>query len=657
MIGVIYNEFSDSKRAVEFYKKALKYANHTENDTLKDWIYGNLGSVFYYDNIDIDKGIKFYKIALQYADKIGVTEQMNYDKLNLASAYFTKKDFKTGIIYINEIEKFIKTKGDEESKLQMYALLGIYFSHKNKPDLAENYFNKAISIGISNNFDFYLIDLYDNLWRFYLKHNKIKEAKLFKEKFTSLSQKIYSPEKKASLKDSSIQIELDEYRNQLEKIEFKNEMELEKIKNSKTIIILLAFLIPFLLVLIFFLFKNNKAKKKLNLALVISNKNLQMAKDIAEENSRLKSQFVSTISHELRTPLYGVIGITDILIEEHQDLKNNPHVESLKFSTRYLLALVNDVLQISKMDENKIVLKNTTFNLRESITTIKNSLFFMAENNGNLLKINIDPKIPTLLIGDELRLSQILMNLLSNALKFTKNGEVTLSAHLEKMDDEYYYLKFQVKDTGIGIAKVDQDKIFDKFVQIERKNSDYEGTGLGLTIVKKLITLFKSVIYVESIENKGTTFYFTIGFMHEVDIKSNNNPQLQIENIVFLNLNILIVEDNKINQMVTRKIIESKQHNCFVVNNGLEALEILRYNKFDIILMDINMPILNGYETSKRIRKLNIKTPIIALTALNKNEVTTKIKEAGIDDVIIKPFNQDQLFETINLVMSKNELP
>jgi CheY-like chemotaxis protein len=225
------------------------------------------------------------------------------------------------------------------------------------------------------------------------------------------------------------------------------------------------------------------------------------------------------------------------------------------------------------------------------------------------------------------------------------------------MDDEYYYLKFQVKDTGIGIAKVDQDKIFDKFVQIERKNSDYEGTGLGLTIVKKLITLFKSVIYVESIENKGTTFYFTIGFMHEVDIKSNNNPQLQIENIVFLNLNILIVEDNKINQMVTRKIIESKQHNCFVVNNGLEALEILRYNKFDIILMDINMPILNGYETSKRIRKLNIKTPIIALTALNKNEVTTKIKEAGIDDVIIKPFNQDQLFETINLVMSKNELP
>jgi signal transduction histidine kinase/CheY-like chemotaxis protein/Tfp pilus assembly protein PilF len=654
MIGVIYNEFSDSKRAVEFYKKALKYANHTENDTLKDWIYGNLGSVFYYDNIDIDKGIKFYKIALQYADKVGVTEQMNYDKLNLASAYFTKKDFKTGIRYINEIEKFIKTKGDEESKLQMYALLGIYFSHKNKPDLAENYFNKAISIGISNNFDSYLIDLYDNLWRFYLKHNKIKEAKLFKVKYTSLSQKIYSPEKKVNLKNSSIQIELDEYRNQLEKIELKNEMELEKIKNSRTINLLLSFLIPFLLVLIFFLYKHNKTNKTLNAALLISNKKLQIAKEVAEENSRLKSQFVSTISHELRTPLYGVIGITDILIEEYPDLKNNLHVDSLKFSAKYLLALVNDVLQISKMDENKIVLNKTVFNLNESITTIKNALSFMADNNGNVLKFDFDPKIPSLLIGDELRLSQIFMNLLSNALKFTKNGEVTLSAHVAKMEGEYYYLKFQVKDTGIGIAKEDQSKIFEKFVQIERKGSDYEGTGLGLTIVKKLISLFESEIHIESKENQGTTFYFTIRFKIAKQQISNIETPIQVEESTLLNLKILVVEDNKINQIVTKKIIESKNHNCIMVNNGLEAIDLVKNETFDLILMDINMPILNGYETSKRIRNLKINTPIIALTALNKNEVVDKLKDSGIDDIIIKPFNQDQLFDTINLVLSKS---
>lgn len=654
MIGVIYNEFSDSKRAIEFYKKALKYANHTENDTLKDWIYGNLGSVYYYDNIDIDKGIKFYKIALKYADKVGVTEQMNYDKLNLASAYFTKKDFKTGIIFINEIEKFIKTKGDEESKLQMYALLGIYFSHKNKPDLAENYFNKAISIGISNNFDTYLIDIYDNLWRFYLKYDKIKEAKLFKEKYTSLSQKIYSPEKKVNLKNSSIQIALDEYRNQLEKIELKNEMELEKIKNSRTINLILSILIPFLLVLIFFLFKNNKTKKTLYEALLISNKNLQIAKETAEENSRLKSQFVSTISHELRTPLYGVIGITDILIEEHPDLKNNLHVDSLKFSANYLLALVNDVLQISKMDENKIVLNNTAFNLNESIITIKNALSFMADNNGNVLNIDFDPTIPSLLIGDELRLSQIFMNLLSNALKFTKNGEVTLSANVAKMEGEYYYLKFQIKDTGIGIAKEDQSKIFEKFVQIERKGSDYEGTGLGLTIVKKLISLFESEIHIESKENQGTTFYFTIRFKIAKEEISNTEAPIQAEEGMLLNLKILVVEDNKINQIVTKKIIESKNHNCFIVNNGLEAIDLVKNETFDLILMDINMPILNGYETSKRIRNLKINTPIIALTALNKNEVVDKLKDSGIDDIIIKPFNQKQLFDTINLVLSIN---
>ena len=657
MIGVIYNEFSDSKSAIVFYKKALKYAHHTDNDTLKDWIYGNLGSVYYYDKIDIDKGIRLYKIALEYANKVGVTEQMNYDKLNLASAYFTKKDFKTGVRYLNEIEKFIKTKGDDESKLQMYALLGIYYSDKNKPDLAEIYFNKAVAIGISNNFESYLIDIYDNLWRFYIKYNKLDNAKIFKEKYTFLSQKTYSPEKKASLNNSLIQIELDEYRNQLEKIEFKNEMELEKIKNSRTITLLLAIIIPFLLVLIFFLYKNNKVKKKLNAALLISNKNLQMAKDAAEESSRLKSQFVSTISHELRTPLYGVIGITNILIDEHPDLKNNTHVDSLKFSAKYLLALDNDVLQINKMDENKIKLHKASFNLRESISTIKNALHFMAKNNGNQIKINIDPNIPKLLIEDELRLSQVFMNLLSNALKFTKNGDVILSANLEKIEGDLYYIKFEVKDTGIGIAKEDQDKIFDKFFQIGRKNSDYEGTGLGLSIVKKLIILFESDIFIESEENQGTTFYFTIAFKQEKEKNIKVEIPQKDEEINFLKLNILVVEDNKINQMVTRKIIESKNYNCIMANNGFEALELVKNNKFDVILMDINMPILNGYETSKRIRALKITTPIIALTALNINEVIDKIHDTGINDVIIKPFNQDQLFETINLVMSKNELP
>lgn len=653
MIGVIYNEFSDSRRAIEFYSKALKYAHKTDNDTLKDWLYGNLGSVYYYEKIDINKGIRLYKIALKYSKKVGVATQLNYDKLNLASAYFTKNDFKTGIKYIKEIENFINIKGDSESKLQMFALLGIYYSHLENPEKAEVYFKKAVAIGNNDNFDSYLLVIYENLNQFYLKYNKIPEAQIYKQRYIQLYKKLYSPVKRANLNNSSIQIGLDEYRNQLNKIEFKNEMSLEKIKNAKTINLLLSIIIPFLLLLIFFLYKNNRAKKTLNAALLISNKNLQIAKETAEENSRLKSQFVSTISHELRTPLYGVIGITDILIEEHPDLKNNSHVDSLKFSAKYLLALVNDVLQISKIDENKIVLNTMHFNLTQVITTIKSALHFMAENNGNLIKIDIDSAIPAFLIGDELRLSQIIMNLLSNALKFTKNGEVILSAHLVKIEKKWCFIKFQVKDNGIGIASENQIKIFDKFVQIGRKESDYEGTGLGLTIVKKLLNLFDSDIFIESKENEGTNFYFTIAFKQQDEKNSKEElTQIGIETDS-RTLKILVVEDNKINQLVTRKIIESKNHNYSIANNGFEALELIRNNTFDVILMDINMPILNGYETSIKIRKLKIKTPIIALTALNKNEIINKLKDSGIDDVIIKPFDKEQLFDIINLVILK----
>ena len=258
--------------------------------------------------------------------------------------------------------------------------------------------------------------------------------------------------------------------------------------------------------------------------------------EAAEEASLLKSQFVSTITHELRTPLYGVIGITNIILDEHKELGNSPHLKSLKFSAKYLLSLVNDILQINKIEEKRIVLESLIFNLADEITLIKNSVEYIADKNNNVFTVEIDTAIPEFLIGDKLRLSQIIMNLVSNALKFTKNGEVAVMADLKKVEGTVYFIEFKVKDTGIGIAKEDQGKIFDKFVQIERKEEDYQGTGLGLSIVSSLVKLFNSEVHLESQENVGTTFSFTIGFEFDEDkskeIINNIFPKLKL--VVFL---------------------------------------------------------------------------------------------------------------------------
>jgi CheY-like chemotaxis protein len=309
---------------------------------------------------------------------------------------------------------------------------------------------------------------------------------------------------------------------------------------------------------------------------------------------------------------------------------------------------VNDILQINKIEENRIVLENLTFNISDEINMVKNSLSFISQSHNNKITIKIDPAIPEYLIGDKLRFAQILMNLISNALKFTNNGEVIVSANLIKVEDKSYFIEFQIADNGIGIAAADQDKIFEKFVQVGRKENDYQGTGLGLAIVKRLLELFKSEISLESQIGIGTTFTFTIVF----DFDPNKTKEI-INNIrVDLSsgqiFKILVVEDNKINQTVTKKIIEKNNCSCFVVDDGFQAIEILNKEVFDVILMDINMPIINGFETTRKIRLKGINTPIIALTAFAKDEIAEEALSAGMNDIIIKPFETLKLFQVIN---------
>lgn len=644
-IGVVYDEFSESKRAIEFYTKALKYAENIDNDKLKDFINSNIGSVYYFSKIDVKKGIEYYKKSLYYATKSNDSSQIAYAKLNITSAYFYLGQFKEGIVYLDEAKSYVERKGQPESKLSYYGLLGLYNTHETKNgEAAEAYYRKAIEIGEKNNMMTFMTNTYDNYVCHLEKYKKFREADSLRKIYKKLNDKIYSEYRPGDLDDTAIQIELDEYKNQLVKIENANEVQQKKIRDSRIISILFGILLLFLLTMVYMLYKNNLFRKKLNAELTKANEELQAAKEIAEQNSQLKTQFISTVSHELRTPLYGVIGITDMILEEHKELINNDQLNSLKFSATYLLDLVNDILQMNKMEDKRTMLEKTDFSLQEEMMTIRNSLQFLADNNGNIFTTVIDPEIPARINGDELRLSQILVNLASNALKFTHNGEVKITARFNKFLNDKYFIDFIVEDNGIGIAKADQEKIFEKFVQVERKEGDYQGTGLGLAIVKRLIDLFDSRIELESVENKGTRFMFTIAFdkaSHDIEIKHS----APLVDIIGRELNILVVEDNKINQMVTKKIIQRNGHSCKMADNGIEALALVQSESFDIILMDINMPGLNGYETTRKMRELGIHTPVIALTAYDKKEVTSEAVTAGINDVIVKPFEPALLFE------------
>jgi CheY-like chemotaxis protein len=347
------------------------------------------------------------------------------------------------------------------------------------------------------------------------------------------------------------------------------------------------------------------------------------------------------------------VGIVDVLKDEHPELAKSTYIDSLKFSANYLLSLVNDVLQISKIENSKIRLENAVFNIFDEMNSILGTLNVLFKMNQNEIFFDIDKNIPSQLIGDKDKLSQIIINLLGNSLKFTKEGKITLTINLIKKDDYLSHIEFEIKDTGVGIALENQTKIFDRFVQINENNDNYQGSGLGLSIVKKLITLFKSEIHLQSELGKGSAFNFTIKFKN-VSSESSEIANVEIGNTIFSNLKVLIVEDNKINQLVTRKILEKSQCNCSVVDAGAEALEILKIETFDLILMDINMPGMNGFETTIKIRQNKITTPIIALTAFSKHEIEQEAIDSGMNAVVIKPYKKSELYSIMSELIRKN---
>jgi len=437
------------------------------------------------------------------------------------------------------------------------------------------------------------------------------------------------------------------------------QQELEN--NRKTLITVLAFsLVTILSLLTFLLYKNNNIRLKTNIMLHKKNKELQLAKEKAELASKTKANFLSTVTHELRTPLYAVTGLSTMLLEENPKPEQIQHLKSLKFSGDHLLNFINDILQINKIEANKIELDPQAFNLSTKLTDIISALKTSAEDNNIKIHLDYDKNLPETFIGDQLKLSQILINLIGNSIKFTKDGDIWIKISQVKKVDKTYTIGFEVKDNGIGISKEKQTKMFESFsqgsVQINRK---YGGTGLGLYIVKGLIDALKGKIDLKSELGKGSTFYFEIPVKFS-QIKEDEGQKARYfeSNRNELNLNnvkILVVEDNKINQMITKKILTKMELQCDIIDNGEDAVELVKTNNYNIILMDIHMPGISGIEATKRIRVFDKNLTIFALTAVTIEDKMQEFEDAGFTDIIPKPFKPEEFQKKLyHALFSKN---
>lgn len=387
----------------------------------------------------------------------------------------------------------------------------------------------------------------------------------------------------------------------------------------------------------------------------------QRAREVAEESARMKENFIASISHEMRTPMNAIFGMSNLLAETHLNEEQRSYIDSVKQSSEILLGVINDILEVSTLQNGKPDFDRKDFDLNELMSNLVNVMQYKKNEKPLDFILNIDPSVPRFIKGDKLRLNQILFNIVGNAVKFTDAGFVKINVDLIESQAGKYKLKFTVIDSGIGIPENKVDTIFETFTRIRSKDRIYEGTGLGLSIVRSLVTQQDGRVWATSKVGEGTTIYVEMIFekaASQQEIEHLNGIPAAYQSSKNDIFKLLLVEDHKMNQIVARKTLEKQFSNMemTIANHGQEALDILKTGvQFDIILMDIQMPVMDGNETVAYIRQHmpEIKTPILAMTAhayISKDNI---FKSYGFDNFVLKPFDPAQLFSKIHFYINK----
>ncbi len=377
-------------------------------------------------------------------------------------------------------------------------------------------------------------------------------------------------------------------------------------------------------------------------------------KEKAEQSEKFKQQFLANMSHEIRTPMNSIIGLTNLLTKTVLDDHQHKYLNVIKKSSENLLVIINDILDLSKIEVGKMDFEKIPFTLEDAIETVYHTMLFKVEEKRLAFKINIESNVPSIIIGDPTRLNQILINLAGNAIKFTEVGSVTIDIQEINRQGNVSMIQFSIIDTGIGISEDSINKIFDSFSQASSDTTrKFGGTGLGLTISKQLIELQGGTIYVKSEIGKGTSFIFTIPYpVGEKVIGKEKKNDENIDGADLKGIRILLVEDNPFNQMVAVDTLTDLIPDLFieVADNGKIAIDKITASSYDVILMDIQMPEMDGFEATRKIHEMKDEkrsTPIMAMTANVTPEEVTKCFECGMNAYISKPFETQDLLNKL----------
>ncbi len=606
---------------------------------------------------EFDRAHKYLSLARDYYLKENNTEYLGIVDLNSAISILhsgnTPEGNQNALSYIHRAEKNLQEANNHYELSRLYFFKARALLWQGNLEQAKAEAEKSLKIAETYNFGSMIMSSTRLLSQAHDKAGNYQESLEYLQSSNHIRDSIFNINREALALDATTRYGVDAMRTNLRELTRQNAEQEKSLKVNKLTTILSVALITILSLLTLSLYKNNNLRARANDLLQKKNDELTIAKENAEKASLAKAQFLSTITHELRTPLYAVTGLTHLLLEESPTENQKEHLNSLKFSGEYLLSLINNILDLNKLEARKVEILETSFNLEKRISDVLIALKNSADDKKTKLHFNFDQDIPKKLKGDPLKISQILINLIGNSIKFTENGDIWINVSRVNQVGQQVFLHFEIKDNGEGITKEKQSTIFENFTQGSLQiNRKFGGTGLGLSIVKNLLNLMNSEIHLDSELGKGSSFSFDLKFeaFEQPGEKTVVSSQKEAapNNNGLQGKKILIVEDNKINQMITRKILEKHKVVCDVADNGTIAIEKVKNNPFDLILMDIHMPGISGIEATIEIRKFDDQIPIVALTAVTLDENLDEFYLNGFTDIIPKPYKTEEFFHKIN---------
>ena len=619
-LGNVYLQEDNSKRAIELYEQTIPIAKKRLN------------------NKDLTKA---QKEALEINLFV-----LNY---NIAEIYLDEKNVRKGRQFVRDTREFYTDSLYPAYKAAFNYNEGRLLALENKPQEALKKYALSDSLGRAIGFTDLLIDV---------AQTRIEEETKFKnyegivgllKDVDSLKSEKYKTDRIVAVETATAKFKLDQYERDLKTQELQNEIDQQIAREETTkkwIIIALCILLAAASILLV----SYVRRKKLLRNLKLKNKQYAAEKEKTEALSKAKTILFSNIAHELRTPAYGIVGISNAIEkpEEKENLQEN--IKTLQYSAKYLRSLINNILLFNKVDHMEDYdLDDFEFSIREVVKNAVESSKHLNQLAPSTYKIEINEAIPEKIRGDEVKLSQILMNLISNATKFTSGGVISISVLLNEKNDTNTSVTFIVKDTGKGIEKAIIPDLFNEFSDLSTLHTT-KGYGLGLPIVKKLLDAHKAKIDISSKVNEGTVISFTLNYKTVAILPDSESKKINSEKTEakpFTSKKFLVVDDNKINLLVTQKTISNLGGTAVLADSGMEAIKLANENDFDLIFMDINMPEMDGFKTSEEIRSFDKDIPIVALTAVDLHTISERNTEGLLDDFLIKPYRIEEFVSTV----------